>query len=153
MLVCPGTYPEQLSIIRPVRLQGVTDGGGAVVIAVPPGGLVDNVTMYASGNHVAAQLALQNAVEAQLVNLIIDGTGIACATDFGVDRTAGIALNNVGNTGEWNRAVLMNLVVRRQMGGCLLSDGILRRIRGSSSLTATSTTSTAIPSARSAGRA
>lgn len=43
VLVCPGTYAEQVMITQPLTLKGVTDGvSGAAIIAVPAGGLVLN---------------------------------------------------------------------------------------------------------------
>ncbi len=42
VLVCPGTYPEQVVITQPLTLKGVTDGvSGAAVIAVPAGRIVN----------------------------------------------------------------------------------------------------------------
>src|SRR6516164_5191828 len=40
ILVCPGTYPEQVVISQPMTLKGVVQGtSGAAVITVPAGGL------------------------------------------------------------------------------------------------------------------
>ena len=40
ILVCPGTYPEQVTIKAPLTLRGVTDGtGNATVITAPQVGL------------------------------------------------------------------------------------------------------------------
>src|ERR1700745_2136330 len=45
VLVCPGVYPEQVAIFQPLTLQGVaSDNLDQIVIAVPSGGLVANVT-------------------------------------------------------------------------------------------------------------
>ena len=41
VLVCPGTYPEQVEITKPLTLKGVRSGNmGAAVIVPPPGGLI-----------------------------------------------------------------------------------------------------------------
>src|SRR5690242_15781444 len=40
VLVCPGTYVEQILITQPVTLQGVTSGGSGQVIVQLPGGYV-----------------------------------------------------------------------------------------------------------------
>jgi hypothetical protein len=40
VLVCPGTYPEQVTISQPLTLQGITSANSAqAVIAVPGGGM------------------------------------------------------------------------------------------------------------------
>ena len=41
VLVCPGTYPEQVEITKPLTLKGVSSGNsGAAVVVPPPGGLI-----------------------------------------------------------------------------------------------------------------
>src|SRR5437899_7923808 len=40
VLVCPGTYPEQVTIAQPLTLKGITSGNaGQAVITVPGSGL------------------------------------------------------------------------------------------------------------------
>ena len=49
ILVCPGTYPEQAVVNKPLTLRGVQSGTlGAAVIVAPPGGIVQNT--YQPGN-------------------------------------------------------------------------------------------------------
>jgi hypothetical protein len=77
VLVCPGTYPEQVVITTPMTLKGLSLGTGSnPVITVPGGGLVGS-----------AQLSAQQATydtfgPVNISNLIVDGTGAAinCAT-------------------------------------------------------------------------
>jgi hypothetical protein len=124
VLVCarPAPYPEQIVINKAITVRGIADGNnGAVVIAVPAGP-IQNVFMEASG-WVAAQVVLQNARDAALANLVIDGTGIPCATTLGAVSSAGIAVSRVGSADT--RATIRKVVVRRQAGGCGLGDGIL----------------------------
>src|SRR5262249_11935667 len=92
--VCPGTYPEQVVITKPLTVKGVIAGtSGAVVITVPATGLVPNVTM-ASGAILAAQVVVTNTLNVTLTNLTIDGTGGPCASNVGAALTVGVALNN-----------------------------------------------------------
>jgi hypothetical protein len=82
VLVCPGVYPEQVTISQPLNLQGIADSNlDQVVITVPSGGLAVNVTSI-SGEPVAAQVLVQNAASVNITNIIVDGTGgdQACAT-------------------------------------------------------------------------
>jgi hypothetical protein len=82
VLVCPGVYPEQVTISQPLNLQGIADSNlDQVVITVPSGGLAVNVTSI-SGAAVAAQVLVQNAASVNITNIIVDGTGgdQACAT-------------------------------------------------------------------------
>lgn len=82
VLVCPGVYPEQVTISQPLNLQGIADSNlDQVVITVPSGGLAVNVTSISS-EAVAAQVLVQNAASVNITNIIVDGTGgdQACAT-------------------------------------------------------------------------
>jgi parallel beta-helix repeat protein len=73
VLVCPGTYPEQVTIAQPLTLQGITSGNaGQAVITVPGSGL----TVVTSG--VGYSIAPQVHVTAGPVNIsdiTVDGTG------------------------------------------------------------------------------
>lgn len=77
ILVCPGTYAEQVTITQPLSLVGVTAGtANQVVITVPSGGLVPNtVSMF--GESVAAQIGVVSTVPVtvNITNLAVDGTG------------------------------------------------------------------------------
>jgi pectin methylesterase-like acyl-CoA thioesterase len=43
LLVCPGTYPEQIQVTTPLTLRGVTMGNSDAAVIVPPtGGLTTN---------------------------------------------------------------------------------------------------------------
>lgn len=75
ILVCPGVYPEQVTITQSVNLQGIADNNlDQVLIAVPSGGLTVNVTS-AFGEPVAAQVLVQGATGVNLNNITVDGTG------------------------------------------------------------------------------
>jgi parallel beta-helix repeat protein len=122
VMVCPGTYPQQVIISQPITLQGVTDGtGNSAVITVPGGGLVQNGTSVSFGP-VAVQLLVQNTVGVTIKNLIVDGTGGNCPA--GSNRNVGIGVFNVGTPNDGTSAAkIQNVVVRNDM--VCFGDGIL----------------------------
>jgi hypothetical protein len=127
VLVCPGTYPEQVVLNQPIVLKGVINGtAGAAVITVPVGGLVPNVTTPTYGSE-AAQLLIENfsGTQAQVSNIAIDGSGGTCPTlvPGGATRTVGIKLYNVGTKGTGG-ALIQGVSVRYQQDGCQLGEGI-----------------------------
>ena len=123
VLVCPGTYPEQVVISQPLNLKGVTDGtGDAAVITVPAGGLVQNATSTIVGP-VAAQLLVQNTVLVTVQNLTIDGTGSGCVS--GANRVFGLEFYFVGVPSDgYAGGKIQNVVVRNENGTCTIGDGI-----------------------------
>ncbi len=80
VLVCPGTYHEQVTISTSLALTG--PGGtpragfvsGAVIIAPPSTGLVANATSLTSGNPIAAQILVQGATNVTVERVTVDGT-------------------------------------------------------------------------------
>jgi hypothetical protein len=74
VMVCPGTYPEQVTIAQPLTLQGVSVGdSGQVIVAVPAAGLSMNTTSI-RGTPIAAQV-LVTAGPVNITNITVDGTG------------------------------------------------------------------------------
>jgi nitrous oxidase accessory protein NosD len=52
--VCPGTYPEQVTIDKRLTLQGITVGtANQAVVASPAGGVVASTISLATGNPLA----------------------------------------------------------------------------------------------------
>ena len=92
--VCPGTYPEQVTIATPITLMGIASGdANAAVITVPGGGLIQNGTAPLSGAH-AAQIVVQDVGSVTITDLIVDGASSICPPPGNVD---GIAfLSNLG---------------------------------------------------------
>ncbi len=105
--VCPGTYPEQVTITQPLTLNGLSLGTGSnPVITVPSSGL--------EGDFPAQVLVQQPDGEAfgpvDISNLVVDGTGsgVNCSTG----ELAGIEYVSANGT-------LENVEVRNQSpGGC-----------------------------------
>lgn len=120
VLVCPGTYPEQVSISKPLTLKGVTDGtSNAAIITVPGGGLVPNATQPTYfGGPVSGQVVVQNTSGVTVSNLTIDGTGGGCLYPTAI-RQGGVVAYNVGNT------IISNTTVRHQVTSCQTGEGIL----------------------------
>jgi parallel beta-helix repeat protein len=125
VLVCPGSYPEQVVIGQQMTLKGITNGtAGAAIITVPAGGLVPNVTTPAYGL-VAAQVLVQNTANVRVDGMIVDGTGSTCPTLAGANRTIGIEFLNIGGP-SWliGSGFISNDVVRYQVDGCGLGEAI-----------------------------
>lgn len=123
VLVCPGTYPEQVIIAKPLNLTGITDGtGDAAVISVPAGGLVANGTISTLGA-VAVQLLVENTELVTIGNMVVDGSGAGCVT--GAARVFGVEFSNVGSPSDGvTGGRISNSVVRNELDTCTLTDGI-----------------------------
>jgi hypothetical protein len=79
ILVCPGVYPEQVTIRQPLTLKGIPSGnaGRAVITADATGNFGVNVT--AGGSPAYAQVLVENVSPVGPVNLVgitVDGNGI-----------------------------------------------------------------------------
>jgi len=119
VLVCPGTYPEQVVLTMPLIIKGVSNpvaNQSTAVITVPAGGLIVNV-----GNGVErAQLVMQgfSTGQSQFVNLVVDGTGGDCSAP-----TSGIKAYNVGDS-TWTSSagVVSGVTVRNQCGDAVSSE-------------------------------
>jgi parallel beta-helix repeat protein len=122
VMVCPGSYAEQVIINQPLTLEGVTDGtGNAAVITVPGGGLVQNGTS-ASFGPVTVQLLVQNTVGVIIKNLVVDGNGGNCPATS--NSNVGIGVFDVGSANDGTTAATIEDVVVRNDTTCS-GDGIL----------------------------
>ena len=75
VMVCPGTYPEQVTISTPLTLQGIVNGNSdRAVITVPSSGLMVNVTSVVNGLAYAAQVLVTTGL-ANISDMTVDGTG------------------------------------------------------------------------------
>jgi hypothetical protein len=100
--VCPGSYAEQLTISKPVTLEGIAAGNSSfATVVVPSGGLTNNTTL-AGGQAAAAQILVQNAGGAvNLTNLVVD------ATNGSASYVVGILYKNT--PGTMNHMVAFNV--------------------------------------------
>jgi hypothetical protein len=138
VVVCPGTYPEQLTITKNVTITGaLRDGTDPVetygnsndtVIVPPAAGLVSNPDLPGG---LAAQITVMNIADVNLTNLRVDGTGIGCPSAGGAPApVAGIAIYNAGTVGTGNRITVSKSVVHNQIGYCPGAGGLERSYQG-----------------------
>src|ERR1700679_4156239 len=101
--VCPGNYPEQVTIQQSLTLQGVTSGNNAnVVITAPPGGVTVNA---AARFPVAAQLSVLNASgPVNISDITVDGTGFT-----GVTSGDPVGIFYDSSSGTLNQVVSQNI--------------------------------------------
>jgi hypothetical protein len=75
VLVCPGTYPEQVTITQPLSLQGLADSNlDEVIITIPSGGLT-NIVPSISMENVTPQVLVQTTGVVNITNITTDGAG------------------------------------------------------------------------------
>ncbi|MBV9480140.1 MAG: hypothetical protein JO249_05230, partial [Acidobacteria bacterium] len=132
VLVCPGTYPEQVVISTPLVLKGVSyKNSSAATITPPSGGMVANTQtsswLYSNNgvSSVAAQISVQNTHDVAISNLTIDGGSTANCSISGT----GIDLYNSGIPSH--QVSVSNVVVQNTCGIGILSDSSLITIQAS----------------------
>ena len=102
--VCPGTYPEQVSITKNLTLIGVLAGTAEAPTVVPPsGGLVTNATDPSGGGPVAAQIVVSSpATSVTIQRITVDGKNnkvTGCdGSGSNVPLMVGIYYQNVSGT-------------------------------------------------------
>ena len=109
--VCPGTYPEQVTITKNLKVIG--NGPTASTVVVPAGGLVTNGVLDIFGNATAAQIFVKNAT-VTISNLAVDGANDGM-TDCSIDPI-GIYFQNASGT-ITNNAV-RNVLLPPALQGC-----------------------------------
>jgi len=109
VLVCPGVYPEQVTINQPLTLRGLSEGiSSRAVITVPSGGILSSFGQ-------AEQLSVQGtdfptSGPVDIRNLVVDGIG------SGFDCSTGTL---VGIAYQFADGTVDNVEVRNQNpGGC-----------------------------------
>ncbi|MBZ5655403.1 MAG: hypothetical protein LAO56_08985 [Acidobacteriia bacterium] len=112
--VCPGVYPEQVSIGTSLTLKGVTKNNQAgAVIAIPANGGVQN------GGTSTFPIVAQVDITAQNVtlnNMTIDGTGGIPNSNCSVPILVGVAFE-AGSSGHVTHSALLNQAVGNGPGG------------------------------------
>src|SRR5438876_1435846 len=103
VLVCPGTYPEQVTIAQPLTLKGISSGNaGQAVITVPGSGLAFVTTGF--GYSIAAMVDV-TAGPVNISDITVDGAG---NTQPGATWFAGFLYND-GSSGTVNETTARNL--------------------------------------------
>jgi hypothetical protein len=118
VLVCPGTYQEQVEITQSVTLEGISSGNSdQAIIAPPKGGLTLNARNDL-GVSLAAQLWVNNSSgPVHIMNLTVDGMGSGLSTGYIV----GIFYQN--SAGSLNHATTRNQAGTGQGYGVWLEGG------------------------------
>ncbi len=103
VLVCPGTYPEQVTIAQPLTLKGITSGNaGLAVITVPGSGLALVTTGF--GFSIAAMVDV-TAGPVNISDITVDGAGNTVPNG---NFFAGFLYND-GSSGTVNEITARNL--------------------------------------------
>jgi parallel beta-helix repeat protein len=98
--VCPGTYPEQVTIngYSNLTLIGVKSGTtDAAVVVVPNGGVTANTTELGDGDPAAVQILVENSSEVTISHISVDGSNNGLSGGCGTDLV-GIYYKNSGGT-------------------------------------------------------
>jgi hypothetical protein len=107
VIVCPGVYFEQLQVFHPLTLKGVADGGSNLaVIAMPPGGVGDQIYVQATGVNIS--------------DLTIDGSNNGATV-------CGQGPNGIVywlSSGTINHVAVRNEYPTTEIPDCLSGDGI-----------------------------
>src|SRR5207253_4030970 len=102
LLVCPGTYPEQVTIAQPLTLKGISSGNaGRAVITLPGSGLAAVTTGLAYS--IAAMVDV-TAGPVNISDITVDGTGNNVTSQW----LAGFLYND-GSSGTVNEITARNL--------------------------------------------
>jgi hypothetical protein len=117
ILVCPGTYPEQVSIVgKQVVLRGVAyAGSNAAIISSPAGGLVQNATSVYGGG-IEAQIFAQDTNSVAIEEITTDASNanldsLGCTAD-----PIGIFFQNA--SGAIERVSVLNDILSPSLTGC-----------------------------------
>jgi Periplasmic copper-binding protein (NosD) len=102
--VCPGVYSEQVTITKPVSLEGITASNGGRVRIVLPAGYTANATLAEVGRDnipAVAQVYVNNVSggSVNLTNLDVDGSG------FSMDDIYFVGIVYQGSSGTINRVI------------------------------------------------
>jgi len=119
--ICPGSYPEQVSINKNLTLTGVVAGTeDAAVMLAPSSGIVQNATDLFDGSGIAAQLFVQGATNVSVSHLTLDGSNnqiTGCSPDL-----IGIYYQNA--SGTINYIVARNQALGEALNGCQSGQGV-----------------------------
>jgi len=124
--ICPGNYPEQITIGTPLTLKGVTNlsaNAGAAVITMPPlANWISNGCQFGVGCPSAVQVLVQ-AANVNFTDVGVDGTNSVLGCNA-ITATVGIGYNP-GSSGTLNRVAVRNQNEQTGSGGyCGQGSGI-----------------------------
>jgi hypothetical protein len=130
ILVCPGNYPEQVTITKALTLKGVSSGTLDAPTVVPPAtGMVQNATSLTSGNPIAAQILVQATTGVNISRISLDGFNnqiTGCTPDL-----IGIYYQNA--SGTVTNVVIRNEALDPSLNGCQSGLGIFVQSGGGGS--------------------
>ncbi len=125
--VCPGTYPEQVTINKNLTLIGIASGTqDAAVVTVPGGLLVTNGVTDIFGFPTAAQIFVHDA-NVTISHLVVDGANDGM-TDCSIDPI-GIYYQNASGTITSN--AVRNVLLPTGLQGC--QDGLAINVESNAS--------------------
>jgi hypothetical protein len=124
VLVCPGSYPELVSIGTPLTLKGVVDtvnNAGAAVISLPSAGAAADYgpgTSFGSSYAPALAQILISGADVTISNITVDGTGAAAGASAACagPSVIGVAVT-AGGAGRLREVSLRNQNVPDGSGG------------------------------------
>lgn len=119
ILVCPGTYPEQVTVSKNLTINGTQSGNSGQAVIVPPaGGLVQNITSY----NVSSGFLGNAALAAQV---IVSPGATVTFNDITIDATN----NNIPDCGPApigiyfpdSNGTVNHVSFRNQLASCLFN--------------------------------
>src|SRR5215469_9375707 len=113
--ICPGTYPEQVTITIALSLQG--ENG----VVIEPSHVGVNTMSTFSGSPLAAIILVKDTTDVDIQGVIVDGANndiTACGADF-----IGILYQNA--SGEVKRVAVRNIKLSTTLNGCQSGNAIL----------------------------
>lgn len=142
--ICPGIYPEQVVINKKLSLKGLLPSlapitaSGAVIVP-PLTGMVGNATSLTSGNPIAAQIYVHDAIAVTINNLTIDGNN-NLLSGCGAPTLMGIYYQNASGTISQSGVLNERMVAGSE--GCQSGDGIF--VQSGTGTSAVSVTATVV---------
>jgi Periplasmic copper-binding protein (NosD) len=139
ILVCPGNYPEQVTIGKALNLKGVSSGTlDAPTVVSPVLGMVQNATSLSTGNPIAAQILVQSTTGVNISRISLDGSNnllTGCAPDL-----MGIYYQNA--SGTVTNVVIRNEALTTSLNGCQSGLGVFVQSGNAGASTVTVSAST-----------
>lgn len=128
--VCPGFYPEQVTVNKNLTIKGIAVGNqGAAIVTSPVGGVIQNTVSLATGNPIAAQLLVQApASSVTVTNITVDGSNNQLSGGCGVPNLIGIYFQNA--SGTITRTAVLNQALSAGLAGCQNGLGIFAQSDG-----------------------